>query len=298
MRVIRAQHLGMCFGVRDAIELAVSQADTEPVTILGDLVHNERVLADLRARGINVAQQVSAVQTSTVMVTAHGASEKAMGRARARGLNVVEATCPLVHLAHRAVGELVAEGFHPVIVGKRDHVEVRGMTEDLLEFDVVLSEADVIALAERPKFGIAAQTTQPIEKVEALVGLICRRFPQSAIRFVDTVCHPTKQRQTSAVEVARQSDVMIVIGGMHSNNTHELVRTCSRHCARVHHIQAAEDLREEWFAGAETVGLTAGTSTPDSSIEETERWLHNCAHRQLAREAIHRPAEPQHRRAA
>ena len=288
----------MCFGVRDAIALAKSRADAEPVTILGDLVHNERVLADLRGRGINVAQEVGGVGTRTVMVTAHGASEKAMDSARGRGLNVVEATCPLVHLAHRAVAELVGEGFHPVIVGKRDHVEVRGMTEDLNEFDVVLSEAEVMALVERPKFGIAAQTTQPIEKVEALVGLICRRFPDSAVRFVDTVCQPTKQRQTSAVAVARRADVVIVIGGARSNNTHELVRTCSRHCARVHHVQGAEDLRDEWFAGVETVGLTAGTSTPDASIEETERWLHDCAGRRLAREAIDRPAEPQHRRAA
>ncbi len=290
--------MGMCFGVRDAIDLAVSQASTEPVTILGDLVHNERVLADLRGRGIKVAQQVAAVQTGTVMVTAHGASEAAMGRARERGLKVVEATCPLVHLAHRAVGELVAEGFHPVIIGKRDHVEVRGMTEDLAEFDVVLSEADVMALMERSKIGIAAQTTQPIEKVEALVGMICRRFPESAIRFVDTVCQPTKQRQSSAIAVAQEADVVIVIGGAHSNNTHELVKTCGRYCSRVHHIQMTEDLRDEWFEGAEIVGVTAGTSTPDSSIEETERWLRQCAGRQLAKEAIHRPAEPQHRRAA
>jgi 4-hydroxy-3-methylbut-2-enyl diphosphate reductase len=288
----------MCFGVRDAIALAKSRAEAEPVTILGDLVHNERVLADLRGSGINVAQQLGAVGTRTVMVTAHGASEKAMGSARGRGLNVVEATCPLVHLAHRAVAELVREGFHPVIVGKRDHVEVRGLTEDLDEFDVVLSEAEAMALAERPKFGIAAQTTQPIEKVEALVGLICRRFPESAIRFVDTVCQPTKQRQTSAVDVAREADVMIVIGGAHSNNTHELVRTCSRYCGRVHHVQGAEDLRDEWFADAKTVGLTAGTSTPDSIIEETEQWLHDCASRRIAREAMDRPAEPQPRRAA
>ncbi len=290
MKVIRAKHLGMCFGVRDAIALAMERAEAEPVTILGNLVHNEQVLAELRGRGIKVAE--------SVMVTAHGASQRAMGRVRERGLNVVEATCPLVHLAHRAVAELVDEGFHPVIVGKRDHVEVRGLTEDLREFDVVLSEADVMALAERTKFGIAAQTTQPIEKVETLVGMICRRFPHSNVRFVDTVCQPTKQRQTSAVEVARQADVMIVIGGAHSNNTHELVRTCGRHCARVHHVQTAADLREEWFFGVETVGVTAGTSTPDSSIEDIERWLHDHAHRENAREAEDRPAGASNRRAA
>ena len=110
------------------------------------------------------------MDTRTVMITAHGASEKAMGRVRERGLNVMEATCPLVRLAHRAVAKLARDGYHPVIVGKRDHVEVRGLTEDLADFDVVLSEADVLELRERARFGVAAQTTQPIERVRALVG--------------------------------------------------------------------------------------------------------------------------------
>ncbi len=213
------------------------------------------------------------MDTRTVMITAHGASETAMGRARERGLKVMEATCPLVHVAHRAVAKLVRDGYHPVIVGKRDHVEVRGLTEDLEDFDVVLSEADVFELSERPRFGVAAQTTQPIEKVRALVELIRRRFPASEVRFIDTVCRPTKQRQHSAIELAQQADVVVVIGGAHSNNTQELVRTCSRYCGRVHHVQAADDLREEWFDGAQTVGITAGTSTPDASIHEVEQWL-------------------------
>jgi 4-hydroxy-3-methylbut-2-en-1-yl diphosphate reductase len=263
----------MCFGVRDAIALALEAAQTEPLTVLGDLVHNETVLADLRARGIKIAQQAGAVDTSAVMVTAHGASEKAMGRARERGLRVTEATCPLVHLAHRAVTKLVSEGYHPVLIGKRDHVEVRGMTEDLQEFDVVLTEADIFELRERPRFGVAAQTTQPIERVRHLVELLRRRFPQSEVRFIDTVCQPTKQRQNSAIELSQQAEVMVVIGGAHSNNTFELVKTCSRYCARVYHVQTAEELREEWFGGAETVGITAGTSTPDSTITAVEQWL-------------------------
>ena len=139
----------------------------------------------------------------------------------------MEATCPLVRVAHRAVADLARTGYHPVVVGKRDHVEVRGLTEDLDDFDVVLSEADVFELKERPRFGVAAQTTQPIEKVRALVELIRRRFPASEVRFIDTVCQPTKQRQNAAIELAQQSDVVVVIGGAHSNNTRELVRTCA-----------------------------------------------------------------------
>ena len=153
MKIIRAEHLGMCFGVKDAIALAVETAKRGPLTILGDLVHNETVLAELRAKGIQFERQSANVGTQTVMVTAHGASERALNETRRRGLNVLEATCPLVHVAHRALAKLVREGFHPVVIGKRDHVEVRGMTEDLDEFDVVLCEEDVAKLQERPRFG-------------------------------------------------------------------------------------------------------------------------------------------------
>ncbi len=156
-------------------------------------------------------------------------------------------------------------------------MEVRGLTEDLEEFDVVLNETDVLELKERPRFGIAAQTTQPIEKVERLVDLIRQRFPVSEVRFIDTVCRPTKQRQAAAVELAQQSDVVVVVGGARSNNTHELVKTCGRHCPRVHHVQSADDLRAEWFAGAEIAGITAGTSTPDHAIDQVERRIRELA---------------------
>lgn len=273
MKVIRAEHLGMCFGVKDAIALAMGVAKREPLTILGDLVHNQTVLAQLQARGIRIEQQSAEVSTRTVMITAHGTSERTLSQTRERGLNVLEATCPLVHVAHRALAKLVADGFHPIIIGKRDHVEVRGMTDDLTDYEVVLSEADVANLRERLRFGVMAQTTQPIERVRQLVQLLRERFPKSEVRFVDTVCQPTKQRQNAASELAQQCDVVIVIGGNHSNNTHELVATCKRHCARVHHVQTANDLRRDWFHSEDCVGITAGTSTPDVLIEAVSREL-------------------------
>src|SRR3954453_21104236 len=245
MRILRATHLGMCFGVRDAIALALEHADAGPLTILGDLVHNPTVLSALEAKGITVAQDVARVVTPTVMVTAHGTSDRTLARTRALGLTVVEATCPLVRVAHRAVAALARDGCHVVIVGQRDHVEVRGLTGDLDCFDVVLEEDDVLGLKEYPRFGVAAQTTQSIEKVRRLVALIRRRFPRSDVRFIDTVCKPTKDRQSAAIGLARESDVVLVIGGANSNNTRELVRTCEAYCARVHHIQTEADLKLE-----------------------------------------------------
>jgi 4-hydroxy-3-methylbut-2-enyl diphosphate reductase len=270
MRLLRATHLGMCFGVRDAIALALEHADAGPLTILGDLVHNPTVLNALKAKGVAVADDVADVATPTMMVTAHGTSERTLARTRALGQRVVEATCPLVHVAHRAVAALAREGRHIVIVGQRDHVEVRGLTGDLDCFDVVLDERDVDRLEEHARFGVAAQTTQPVEKVRDLVQLIRARFPHSDVRFLDTVCKPTKDRQSAAIDLARQADVVIVVGGRSSNNTRELVKTCGLYCARVHHVQTDADVRPEWFDGADVVGLTAGTSTPDDVIDRVE----------------------------
>lgn len=273
MIILRARHLGMCFGVRDAITLALERADTAPLTILGDLVHNPAVLANLRTRGIATVDAVAQVQTHTVMVTAHGASERTLASTRALGLDVVEATCPLVRVAHRAITALVRAGYHPVIIGQRMHVEVRGLTEDLDDFHVVLNEEEVDALAAYPRLGVAAQTTQPVDRVRHLVSVIRQRFPQAEVKLVDTVCRPTKQRQTAAVELARQSDVVIVVGGAASNNTLELVNTCLRHCPRVYHVQSDADVRAEWFETADTVGITAGTSTPDHVIARVDQRI-------------------------
>jgi 4-hydroxy-3-methylbut-2-enyl diphosphate reductase len=203
MKIIRAKALGMCFGVRDAIDLARRKADRAPLTILGDLVHNETVMADLRVRGVRVGNRLEEIRTPEVMITAHGASQNAIRRARADGFAVTEATCPLVHFAHHAAAKLVAEGYYPVVIGQRNHVEVRGVTEDLAEHSVILNAEDVANLPERPRYGIIAQTTQPVDRVCRLVALVQLRFPKAEVRYVDTVCRPTKQRQEAAVSLAR-----------------------------------------------------------------------------------------------
>jgi 4-hydroxy-3-methylbut-2-enyl diphosphate reductase len=279
LQIIRAQALGMCFGVRDAIALALDRAAAGPLTILGDLVHNPAVLATLAAQHIAIVHEPAQATTSTVMVTAHGASERTLASARALGFDVVQATCPLVRTAHQAIAALRRDGYHPVIIGQRAHVEVRGLTDDLDDFDVVIDEADVLALAAHPRIGIAAQTTQPIDKVERLVALIRARFRESDVRFIDTVCQPTKQRQDAAVALARQCDVVIVVGGAASNNTRELVNTCRRHCSRVHHIETDAGLDGDWFVTARIIGITAGTSTPDDIIDRVEARVRELAER-------------------
>ena len=271
LTVLRAGHMGMCFGVRDAIALANGVIKQRPLTVLGELVHNAKVQGDLQDRGVRFEDSPQAVATQTVMITAHGASNRARARLRGEGLQIQDATCPLVHYAHKQVQKLASAGYHPVIIGRHGHVEVRGLTEDLVRCDVVLSEEDIDNLDPHSRFGVVAQTTQPIARVRRLVEYLQARFPDSGVRFVDTVCQPTKQRQHAAEQLARESDVVLVIGGKNSNNTCELVRTCRQFCERVHHVQGPEDVRIEWINDMDTLGITAGTSTPDELIDSVER---------------------------
>jgi 4-hydroxy-3-methylbut-2-enyl diphosphate reductase len=286
MKIIKAEHLGMCFGVRDAIALAEAAAKNGPLTILGELVHNQTVTERLERQGVLIESDPAKVSTRQTMITAHGASEKRIAAVRSQGLEVFEGTCPLVHFAHRTVAKLVVEGFHPIIIGKKDHVEVRGLTEDLAAYSVIESEDDIAKLPRHGKLGVASQTTQPIDRVLRLVAGIRARFPEAEVRFADTVCQPTKQRQRAAQELAAQCDVVIVIGGANSNNTRELARTCANFGVRVHHVQGPDDLRPEWLAEAETVGITAGTSTPDEVIAEVELALQAIARAPAFRELV------------
>ena len=267
----------MCFGVRDAINFARSKVAEHPITVMGELVHNTSVLDDLKKRGVRFKDKPEQVETKSAMITAHGASNRVRNRAKMAGLKISDATCPLVHYAHQQLRKLADAGCHPIIIGRRGHVEVRGLTEDLASCDVVLNKADIDALAVYPSYGVMAQTTQPITRVRILVDYLQIRFPHAEVRFVDTVCQPTKQRQQAAVELAKQSDVVLVVGGANSNNTQELARTCGRFCERVYHVQGPDDLRAEWLPNTGTLGITAGTSTPDELIDAVESRVHELA---------------------
>ncbi|MBM3860447.1 MAG: 4-hydroxy-3-methylbut-2-enyl diphosphate reductase [Verrucomicrobia bacterium] len=273
MKILRATHLGWCSGVRNAVALVANEARRGRVAVLGELVHNETVNAALRAAGVQLTGNLDALNADTVIVTPHGLSDTKLARVRERVPRVLDATCPLVRRAHRAMRELVAAGFHPVVIGQRGHVEVRGLTEDLAEFDVVLTKEDVRLLPPRWRYGVIAQTTQPVERVQQLLDAIRRRFAESEVRFVDTVCRPTKLRRAAAIALAQHCDAVVVIGGARSNNTRELATTCARCCRRVFRVESAGELNASWFDDAETIGITAGTSTPDEVIEAVEQWL-------------------------
>jgi 4-hydroxy-3-methylbut-2-en-1-yl diphosphate reductase len=273
MEVRMAEHYGMCFGVKDAIDLALRLTRQGPLTILGDLVHNPDVVAQLDAAGARRVQQSDRVQTRAVLLTAHGVAKRVKLQLRDEGRQLHDATCPLVKRAHLAAAKLVVDGYHPVVIGQASHVEVRGLVGDLKEYTVVLSEADLEQLAGRPRLGVVAQTTQPLEHVLHLVEAMRRRFPEADVRFVDTVCQPTKDRQDALRRLAEESDVVVVVGGPDSNNSRKLTELARRLGRPAYQVAGAAELRPEWFAGARVVGLTAGTSTPDRVIAEVRARL-------------------------
>lgn len=273
--VIKAEVLGMCFGVRDALQVIESLDRPQDVTIHGELVHNEAVLTQLRFRGFGMVGEQDRQRVPdkpTVLITAHGISDRERRRLEAAGRNLVDTTCPLVARVHRAAQMLQAEGFHVLVIGRRDHVEVQGIIEDLQHFEVIQTVVEVRTFSAR-RLGIVCQTTAPARQVEEIRAAVRAKNPLAEIRFIDTVCQPTKEHQRALERLLGQVDAMVVVGGKNSNNTRELVALCLQRQVRAFHVQGAGDLRREWFRGCQTVGLTAGTSTLDSTIDAVHEAL-------------------------
>jgi 4-hydroxy-3-methylbut-2-enyl diphosphate reductase len=273
MKVIIAEHFGICFGVRDAIAQAQALARKAPLTILGELVHNPIVREQLRAQGIREEASGNAPQTSRVMITAHGTSDKHREALRKSALAVADGTCPLVQYAHEQLRRLVQAGYFPVVIGLADHIEVRGLAGDFADTVVINKSADIRNLPAWPRYGIISQTTQPIDHVRALVVEIARAHPSAEIRFADTVCKPTKDRQLALRKLIELTEVVVVVGGRQSNNTRQLVETCRAAGKRALHIERAEELQPEWFRSVRVVGLTGGTSTLPETVEAVRQRL-------------------------
>ncbi len=277
MRVIRADHMGLCFGVRDALAVIAEIPDPHRVTIHGQLVHNEVVIADLRDRGFTVREEAERTgcavgEAGPILITAHGISDRERKRLEASGATLIDTTCPLVRRAHDAARTLQSEGYHVLVLGRKGHVEVVGIVGDLDRYDVIGGEGDVVQFAHR-KLGIVCQTTIPEHRVKILRSRIAERNPNAEIRFVDTVCLPTKEHQRSLERLLDEVEAVVVVGGRNSNNTRELVELCRRLGRPAFHVQDPGDLDPDELKGFRVVGLAAGTSTLDRTIDAVHQAL-------------------------
>ena len=280
MKIILAQHYGLCFGVRDALRDAELLAARGPLTTLGELVHNPVALARLDALGAHRGRldELASAPTRHVLITAHGASDERRRSWQQAGFEVTDTTCPLVRRAHRQLAMLVAAGYFPVVVGQVDHVEVRGLTGDFQDIVVIEKETDISTVPHRNRYGVISQTTHPVDKVLRLVSALRAARPGAAVRHCDTVCQPTKDRQTALRSLIEAAELIVVVGGRLSNNTRQLVLTVEAAGRAARQIEHAGELESHWFNGVETVGLTAGTST----LPETVRAVHAPAWKNLA----------------
>jgi len=278
MKVSLASAMGTCFGVQDAINLAMSPEFSNDLTIVGQLVHNPQVSESLKRNGVSLVpgvEEIDKIKTKKVMITAHGAADKTKTLLNSAGFTVYDASCPLVMRVHQTIKSMVNKGYFPVVIGQKDHVEVKGIVGDLDEYLVINCEDDFKRIYDsgNRRLGIVTQTTQQRDKVEVLVAKIRNLDCVDDVAFVNTICQPTHDRQVAVHELADQVDLMIVIGGFNSSNTKKLVRVCDEKGIEAHHIESFDQLNKNWFIKKQHVGITAGTSTPENVINEVHKKI-------------------------
>lgn len=262
--------MGTCFGVQDAIDLALQPEWRGRLTVVGQLVHNPQVTERLRANGVAIVErdQIGSITTEAVMVTAHGAADSTKRYLRDRGFTVLDATCPLVIRLHKLARFLESKGYFPVVVGEENHVEVRGVLGNLRRAAVVHDAGDLARLAGEQRIGVVSQTTNRLEKVQTVVEAIRALPGVREVRFIDTICQPVKERQQAIhTLLAQDIDLGIIIGGLNSANTRKLCDLIADQGIEAHHIEHADGLDPGWFACCRHIGITAGTSTPQDVIE-------------------------------
>jgi len=272
MKVVVADKRGFCFGVQDAVELALRTASGSPrgsVYVLGPIIHNPQEVRRLEDAGVSQVTQLDQVPPgSTLLIRSHGIRPEVIAEAERRGLKVVDATCTLVKRAQQIVRQLHDEGYTVVMVGDAQHPEVVGVIGYAPNVIVVDSEQEVPErVPPGGRLGIVAQTTHAPEHVARIVSTIVVR-PYREIRIVNTLCNEVGRRQEAAVRLCGHVDVMFVLGGLHSANTRQLARLCEQQGVTTWHLETWEQFRPEMIAGKRVAGVTAGTSTPEWVIRE------------------------------
>ncbi len=274
MRVIRSRDMGFCFGVRRAVDMMKeAAAEGRLVTTLGQVVHNPQVVADLEAIGINAKddRSTTGVTTKTVAITAHGVTQQTVSDIEQQGFAVIDTTCQFVARSQRAAKHLADAGFTVIIFGDADHPEVKGVIGWCKGRGIVVPNESLEGLPDYlpSKVGVISQTTHTPERFAKFVSnLLQSRIDQiTDLRVVNVLCNATTSQQAATRELAQQVDLMIVVGGHNSANTRHLADLSRANGVETYHVESAEEIQLTWFTGHEAVGVTAGASTPDFSID-------------------------------
>jgi 4-hydroxy-3-methylbut-2-enyl diphosphate reductase len=278
--VKKAREFGLCFGVRRAIKIIDKAArEYQEIATLGPIVHNRLVVAKLADAGIKVVNELDQVHDSVIAITSHGVSPQLLLQMQARKLQVIDTTCPIVRSAQKAAKKLAQAGLRVIIFGEATHPEVKGLLGWAgSNAGATLNGAEIANLELPPRLGIISQTTQSHTKFVEFINEVTRAvFPDVLeLRIINTLCRETQKRQEAAVELAGESDLMIVVGGHNSANTQRLAEVCSP-IVETHLIETAAEIEKDWLLKKHHIGVTAGASTPDEAIEEVVLKLKSLA---------------------
>jgi (E)-4-hydroxy-3-methyl-but-2-enyl pyrophosphate reductase len=270
MEIILARDMGFCWGVRRAIEIMERAAQEKGEIIsLGPIVHNPLVMARLEEKGVRLLRDSQLPREQPLAITAHGAGPEVYQRAQQEGVEVIDTTCPIVTRSQRWAKKMAEQGFTVVVFGDAEHREVKGVLAWTQGKGIAVREVEEVP-AHASRLAVISQTTQNPDKFADFVGRLLRQRIDSIheLRLVNTLCNVTSSQQEAARELAREADVVIVVGGRNSANTRHLVEVCREEGAQTYHIEKAEELDPAWLKGKERVGITAGASTPDWAVEE------------------------------
>ena len=276
MKVIKAKTAGFCFGVKRAVDTVYEQVDacSSLIYTYGPIIHNEEVVRDMESKGVVVLrseEELDALEKGTVIIRSHGVGKWIYDKLEARNIRIVDATCPFVKKIHNIVRKASAEGAHIVIIGNPDHPEVQGIRGWAGEKVTVVQDkesAEGVDFGKKEKICVVSQTTFNYNKFKDLVEIIKKKSYDVSV--LNTICNATKERQTEAESIAGSVDAMIVIGDKHSSNTQKLFEICRMACNNTYYIQTLDDLNLNQLGSVETVGITAGASTPNKIIEEVQ----------------------------
>jgi (E)-4-hydroxy-3-methyl-but-2-enyl pyrophosphate reductase len=275
MEIVLAESLGFCMGVKRVVDMAyraLDKANGLPVVTLGPLIHNSQEIERLKNDGITVADEATLPANGTVIIRAHGVAPQAYDDLKARGVKIMDGTCPYVHYSQRKAAELYREGYKVVIAGDKNHPEIAGIlgyiNNDAL---VVKTVEEAQRLPQLDRIGTIAQTTISPKKYRAIIDALRQRA--SEVKVCETICDATEENQRAIREMSGEVDLLYVIGGRHSANSNKLVETAREKCPRATLIETADEINPEDLHGVNRVGVSAGASTPDWMIQQVVERL-------------------------
>lgn len=266
MKVRMAKKIGFCFGVKRAIEISESAlSDNKEVRSLGSVIHNKQVVDRLSRKGLKVVKDIDAVTGGVIVVSSHGISPKIAEAIRRKGLKLIDTTCPFVLNAQRLAKSLSDGGYEVIIVGDKEHPEVKALIDFVAGTVSVVKDKDEVGdlrLKPNAKVSVISQTTQSVANFLSVVKAVVDTRPKE-LKVVNTICRDVEERQAGACTLAKEVDMMLVVGGRNSANTQRLFDLCGAISDKVYLVETEKDLKDAWFRSAGVVGITSGASTPD-----------------------------------